>query len=140
MEFNILSPKENREITLTEFDFWVYYIQLIEIKRPSLSMLAIRVLANLLTLDLALIPKDPTALSLVGQAMRIKPTPKNQYPSLYRIYKNLIATGYLQNIDDEYYIVPNLNNFRKYVKQNINKEGFDINFIFKFKITNGDLG
>lgn len=141
-DFNILSPKDNKAVNLSEYDFWIYYIQLVETQRPSLNNFDIRCLVSMLTFDdLKAIPKDKALINHIGATMRIKPTNKNTFPSVYRSYTNLIATGYLKNIDGEYYINDSLNNFRKYVKRNINSEGFDISFIFKFKIIkDGNLG
>ena len=128
MELNVLNEKLNvdagRVHQVKEYDFWLLYCKLLNIRNPILTDKDCTIMAHILTL--------PVGISILNKtnSIYLEDVTKSQLPNLFAKMKQLTEKGYLIKTDEGYFIHPTLQKFQSFVKE---KQG--INYKFTLPLT-----
>lgn len=115
MELNVLNEKLNVDAGKThqvnEYDFWLFYCKLLNIRNPVLTDKDCVILAHILTL--------PTGSSFLNKvnAVYLEDVTKTQLSNLFSKSKQLAEKGFVVKTDEGFFLHPNLQSFQSFVKE-----------------------
>ena len=110
---------------MSEYDFWYYYLSLLNINRPVLSNKELYIMTYILT-------GDPSVSFFRGKErekflkdVQVKTTNLSKY------VESLVSKGFLQfqGTRGDYLVSPSLRKFQIYIKENL-QNNIDISYIF----------
>ncbi len=123
MELNVLNEKLNVDAgkvhQVNEYDFWLLYCKLLNIRNPILTDKDCTILANMLCM-----PINASLLNTVN-IKHLEEVTKTQPANLFAKCKQLVEKGFLIKTEDGYFLHTSLQQFQKHVKGNN-----DINYKF----------
>jgi len=128
MELNVLNEKLNVDAgkvhQVKEYDFWLLYCKLLNIRNPVLTDKDCTILAHVLSL--------PVGVSILNKsnAIYLEDVTKSQLSNLFSKMKQLVDKGFIVKTDEGYFIHPTIQKFQAFVK-----EKDDITYKFTLPLT-----
>lgn len=128
MELNVLNEKLNVDAgkvhQVNEYDFWLLYCKLLNIRNPILTDKDCVILAHILSL--------PVGSSVLSKNIiqYLEDVTKTQQSNLFAKAKQLTEKNFLIKTDQGYFLNPALQKFQTYVK-----EHKDITYKFTIPLT-----
>jgi len=118
MELNVLNEKLNVDPDnihqVNEYDFWLLYCKLLNIRNPILTDKDCDVLAHMLVLPVGSSLLNTTNIKYLENVTKTQPA------NLFAKCKQLTAKGFLVKNDSGYYLHESLQSFQTFVKANKN--------------------
>lgn len=115
MELNVLNEKLNVDAGKThhvkEYDFWLLYCKILNIRNPILTDKDCVILAHILSL--------PVGISILAKnnSDYLEEVTKSQLPNLFAKMKQLTAKGFVEKTDEGYFLHSSLQKFQTFVKE-----------------------
>lgn len=114
MELNVLNEKLNVDAgqihQVKEYDFWLLYCKLLNLRNPILTDKDCVILAHILCM-----PSDSSILNK-SNAEYLEEVTKTQLSNLFAKMKQLVDKEFLIKNDQGYYLNPSLSKFQRFVK------------------------